>query len=276
MNILMRRTWPRMEWFLKPNTLLVFYQLRAALTFGVTKVLRFWVTNFDRHTFITFLNPKKKLSDGMVIDHPVPQTKHPISLVGATWWRICRHEYCRVCHKIARNTETGTRHIWCQPFISQYWNSQRCRALFIPVWLFHAVAARCLFSLPAPSPESCQVCFLLLLSTSTFFLKLARSRLIRSFNCAAGSIPFHCRNTVTSCLWAASLCLSRRPQPQWWIHYALWFIICLFVCILSWSFFTCWLNCSSLGHVEPFIIDLKLVFLPLLALEIITLVDNFR
>jgi len=29
------------------------------------------------------------------------------------------------------------------------------------------------------------------------------------------------------------------------------------------------------GHVEPFI-DLKLVFLPLLALEIITLVDNFR
>jgi hypothetical protein len=73
---------------------------------------------------------------------------------------------------------------------------------------------------------------------------LARSRLIRSFNCAAGSIPFHCRNTIASCFWAASLCLSGRPQPQWWIHYVLWFITCLFVFILSWLFFTCWLNCS--------------------------------
>jgi hypothetical protein len=36
-----------------------------------------------------------------------------------------------------------------------------------------------------------------------------------------------------------------------------------------------WFISSFSGHDEPFI-DLKLVFLPLLALEIITLVDNFR
>lgn len=63
--------------------------------------------------------------------------------------------------------------------------------LFIPLWLFHAVAARCRFSLPAPSsPESCQVCLLLL--PGTFFLKLAlaRSKLIRSLS-TVQQVPCH-------------------------------------------------------------------------------------
>ncbi|XP_020396041.1 putative RING zinc finger domain superfamily protein isoform X1 [Zea mays] len=89
-------------------------------------------------------------------------------------------------------------------------------ALFIPVWLFHAVAARCLFSLPAPSPESCQ------------------------------RVPFH-SIVATPLLVAFEL------------------LLCVYLEGLNHN-----------GHVEPFIIDLKLVFLPLLALEIITLVDNFR
>ncbi|XP_066397350.1 uncharacterized protein [Miscanthus floridulus] len=88
--------------------------------------------------------------------------------------------------------------------------------LFIPVWLFHAVAARCLFSLPAPSsPESCQ------------------------------RVPFH-SIVATPLLVAFEL------------------LLCVYLEGLNHN-----------GHVEPFI-DLKLVFLPLLALEIITLVDNFR
>ncbi|XP_025800011.1 uncharacterized protein LOC112879817 isoform X3 [Panicum hallii] len=86
--------------------------------------------------------------------------------------------------------------------------------LFIPLWLFHAVAARCRFSLPAPSSsESCQ------------------------------RVP--CHSIVATPLLVA-------------------FELLLCVCLEG-------LN----GHGEPFI-DLKLVFLPLLTLEIITLVDNFR
>lgn len=82
--------------------------------------------------------------------------------------------------------------------------------------MFHAVAARCLFSLPAPSPESCQ------------------------------RVPFH-SIVATPLLVAFEL------------------LLCVYLEGLNHN-----------GHVEPFIIDLKLVFLPLLALEIITLVDNFR
>ncbi|CAL5088399.1 unnamed protein product [Urochloa decumbens] len=85
--------------------------------------------------------------------------------------------------------------------------------LFIPLWLFHAVAARCRFSLPAPSSsESCQV---------------------------------PCHSIVATPLLVAFELL-----------------LCVYLEGLD-------------GHGEPFI-DLKLVFLPLLALEIITLVDNFR
>jgi hypothetical protein len=102
--------------------------------------------------------------------------------------------------------------------MSWYWNSQNdcqlCRVLFIPLWLFHAVAARCRFSLPAPSsPESCQ------------------------------RVP--CHSIVATPLLVA-------------------FELLLCVCLEGVN-----------GHGEPFI-DLKLVFLPLLTLEIITLVDNFR
>ncbi|KAL6655994.1 hypothetical protein ACP70R_006820 [Stipagrostis hirtigluma subsp. patula] len=83
--------------------------------------------------------------------------------------------------------------------------------LFIPIWLFHAVAARCRFSLPAPSsPQSYQ------------------------------RVPCH-SIVATPLLVAFEL------------------LLCVYL----------------EGHGEPFI-DLKLVFLPLLALEIITLVDNFR
>uniref|UniRef100_A0A0E0M135 Uncharacterized protein n=1 Tax=Oryza punctata TaxID=4537 RepID=A0A0E0M135_ORYPU len=83
--------------------------------------------------------------------------------------------------------------------------------LFTPLWLFHAVIARCRFSLPAPSsPQSCQM-------TS-------------------------CHSIVATPLLVAFELL-----------------LCVYL----------------EGHGEPFI-DLKLVFLPLLALEIITLVDNFR
>ncbi|OEL16295.1 hypothetical protein BAE44_0022686 [Dichanthelium oligosanthes] len=86
--------------------------------------------------------------------------------------------------------------------------------LFIPLWLFHAVAARCRFSLPAPSsPESSQ------------------------------RVPCH-SIVATPLLVAFEL------------------LLCVYLEGLN-------------GHGEPFI-DLKLVFLPLLALEIITLVDNFR
>jgi len=85
--------------------------------------------------------------------------------------------------------------------------------LFIPLWLFHAVAARCRFSLPAPSsPESCQV---------------------------------PCHSIVATPLLVAFELL-----------------LCVYLEGLN-------------GLGEPFI-DLKLVFLPLLTLEIITLVDNFR
>ncbi|CAN6204426.1 unnamed protein product [Urochloa humidicola] len=86
--------------------------------------------------------------------------------------------------------------------------------LFIPLWLFHAVAARCRFSLPAPSShENCQ------------------------------QAPCH-SIVATPLLVAFEL------------------LLCVYLEGLD-------------GHGEPFI-DLKLVFLPLLALEIITLVDNFR
>jgi len=101
--------------------------------------------------------------------------------------------------------------------MSWYWNFendyQLCRVLFIPLWLFHAVAARCRFSLPAPSsPESCQV---------------------------------PCHSIVATPLLVAFELL-----------------LCVYLEGLN-------------GLGEPFI-DLKLVFLPLLTLEIITLVDNFR
>uniref|UniRef100_A0A0E0B2U3 Uncharacterized protein n=1 Tax=Oryza glumipatula TaxID=40148 RepID=A0A0E0B2U3_9ORYZ len=83
--------------------------------------------------------------------------------------------------------------------------------LFTPLWLFHAVIARCRFSLPAPSsPQSCQMA--------------------------------SCHSIVATPLLVAFELL-----------------LCVYL----------------EGHDEPFI-DLKLVFLPLLALEIITLVDNFR
>ncbi|KAG2643369.1 hypothetical protein PVAP13_2KG296500 [Panicum virgatum] len=79
--------------------------------------------------------------------------------------------------------------------------------LFIPLWLFHAVAARCRFSLPAPSsPESCQ------------------------------RVPCH-SIVATPLLVAFEL------------------LLCVYLDGLN---------------------DLKLVFLPLLTLEITTLVDNFR
>ncbi|KAL6846136.1 hypothetical protein ACP4OV_023584 [Aristida adscensionis] len=83
--------------------------------------------------------------------------------------------------------------------------------LFFPLWSFHALAARCRFSLPAPSStESCH------------------------------RVPCH-SIVATPLLVAFEL------------------LLCVYL----------------EGHGEP-IIDLKLVFLPLLALEIITLVDNFR
>ncbi|KAG8083578.1 hypothetical protein GUJ93_ZPchr0015g6995 [Zizania palustris] len=83
--------------------------------------------------------------------------------------------------------------------------------LFTPLWLFHAVIARCRFSLPASSsPQICQM-------TS-------------------------CHSIVATPLLVAFELL-----------------LCVYL----------------EGRGEPFI-DLKLVFLPLLALEIITLVDNFR
>ncbi|CAN6166920.1 unnamed protein product [Urochloa humidicola] len=86
--------------------------------------------------------------------------------------------------------------------------------LFIPLWLFHAVAARCRFSLPAPSSsESCQ------------------------------QVPCH-SIVATPLLVAFEL------------------LLCVYLEGLD-------------GYGESFI-ELKLVFLPLLALEIITLVDNFR
>ncbi|WVZ64917.1 hypothetical protein U9M48_014364 [Paspalum notatum var. saurae] len=85
--------------------------------------------------------------------------------------------------------------------------------LFIPLWLFHAVAARCRFSLPAPS-------------------------------------------TTESCQWVP--CHSVVATP---LLVAFELLLCVYLEGLN-------------GHGEPFI-DLKLVFLPLLALEIITLVDNF-
>ena len=72
----------------------------------------------------------------------------------------------------------------------------------------------------------------------TFFLKLTSSKLIRSFNCTAGAMPFHCRHTFASCFWAASLCLPGRPQ--WWIHCLQWYTI-WFVCLPSeLIFFTLW------------------------------------
>ncbi|XP_062193419.1 uncharacterized protein LOC133896796 isoform X2 [Phragmites australis] len=86
--------------------------------------------------------------------------------------------------------------------------------LFIPLWSFHAVAARCRFSLPAPSsPQSGQ------------------------------QVP--CHSIVATPLLVAFEIL-----------------LCVYLEDID-------------GHGKPFI-DLKLVFLPLLALEIITLVDNFR
>ncbi|TVU09503.1 hypothetical protein EJB05_42980 [Eragrostis curvula] len=90
--------------------------------------------------------------------------------------------------------------------------------LFIPLWSFHAVAARCRFSLPAPSsPQSCHL--------------------------TAQQVPCH-SIVATPLLVAFEL------------------LLCVYLEGID-------------GGDEPFI-DLKLVFLPLLALEIITLVDNFR
>ena len=125
-------------------------------------------------------------------------------------------------------------------FILEFSKWLFCRVLFIPLWLFHAVAARCRFSLPAPSsPESCQVCFFTFaFKVDTFFSKLPSSKLISSFNCEAGAMPFHCRDTFASCFWAASLCLPGRPQ--WWIHCLQWYTI-WFVCLPSeLIFFTLW------------------------------------
>ncbi|CAL5074368.1 unnamed protein product [Urochloa decumbens] len=124
-----------------------------------------------------------------------------------TWQRVRRAGHGAVAHALLL-CFTALLALKLDGVVSLSW-----WVLFIPLWLFHAVAARCRFSLPAPS------------SSESF------------------QVPCH-SIVATPLLVAFEL------------------LLCVYLEGLD-------------GHGEPFI-DLKLVFLPLLALEIITLVDNFR
>ncbi|XP_020178066.1 uncharacterized protein [Aegilops tauschii subsp. strangulata] len=121
-------------------------------------------------------------------------------------------------------------------FVSRSW-----WVFFIPLWLFHAAVVRYRFSLPAPLLlQNYQVCPLALLQIHSSILKL---------KClAASKLDYSTLQRIP--------CHSIVATP---LLVAFELLLCIYL----------------EGQGEPFL-DLKLVFLPLLALEIITLVDNFR
>nr|CAB3457029.1 unnamed protein product [Digitaria exilis] len=138
-----------------------------------------------------------ELGSGVAAPAPVP-----------TWPRVRRAGHGAVAHALLL-CFTALLALKLDGVVSLSW-----WVLFIPLWLFHAVAARCRFSLPAPSSTE-----------------------------SGRQVPCH-SIVATPLLVAFEL------------------LLCVYLE-------------GSNGRGEPFV-DLKLVFLPLLALEIITLVDNFR